>query len=272
MVIGCGIMNSRCYAQTRANAHRRLLVNVITATNVIAHIDNLHHVFEGVSCLLAKEGIFVTEFPYLVDLIKKNEFDTIYHEHLSYFSLKPWIELISLYGFEIIGVQRLLIHGGSIRLIHRKKGHKSNKALKTVKYLISVEENYGLYSKKALVDFASRVESLKLDLMKLLKDLGKKRKKIVGYGAAAKGNVLTNYFGIGTNILDYIVDSTPYKQGLFTPGVHIPVYGESRIAKDRPDYILILAWNFADEIIEKEREFIKNGGKFIIPVPEPKII
>ncbi|MDO8487500.1 MAG: class I SAM-dependent methyltransferase [Candidatus Curtissbacteria bacterium] len=246
--------------------------DVITATNVIAHIDNLHQVFEGVASLLAKDGVFVTEFPYLVDLIKKNEFDTIYHEHLSYFSLKPWIKLISLYGFEIIGVQRLLIHGGSIRLIHRKKSRKSNKALNTVKYLLSVEENQGLYSTKALIDFARRIENLKVELMELLTDLKKKRKKIIGYGAAAKGNVLTNYFGIGTNILDYIVDSTPYKQGLFTPGVHIPVYGESRIAKDRPDYILILAWNFADEIIEKEREFKKNGGKFIIPIPKIKIV
>lgn len=246
--------------------------NVITATNVIAHIDDLHQVFKGVSYLLAKNGAFVTEFPYLLDLVKKNEFDTIYHEHLSYFSLKPWRRLVDQYGFEIVSAQRLLVHGGSIRLIHKWKSNKKNPANKTVHYLISLEKNYNLYSKKTLSGFAKKVENLKYDLTTLLKTIKQEKRRVVGYGAAAKGNVLTNYFRITNKILDYIVDSTPYKQGLFTPGTHIPVVGENILHHDNPDYILILAWNFADEIMEKERAFRKNGGKFIIPIPEVKIL
>jgi len=246
--------------------------DVICATNVIAHIDNLHAVMKGVDQLLTTAGVFVTEFPYLLDLIEKNEFDTIYHEHLSYFSLKPWIKLIESYGFEIISVERLLIHGGSIRLIHGRKKLGKNTHLKTLEYLISLELRAGLYSKKTLLDFSSQIEILKLDLRKMLANLKKSKKRIIGYGAAAKGNVLTNYFGISTKILDYIVDSTPYKQGLFTPGMHIPVYGEGRLFEDKPDYALILAWNFADEIIEKQKAFRRRGGKFIIPIPKVRIV
>jgi len=244
---------------------------VICATNVIAHIDNLHEVMKGIGQLLTTEGAFVTEFPYLLDLVKKNEFDTIYHEHLSYFSLKPWIRLIESYGFEIISAERLLIHGGSIRLIHRRKKTGKSTHLKTLDYLISLEERAGLYSEKTLLDFSSQIEILKLDLRKLLADLKKSKKRIVGYGAAAKGNILTNYFKIDKKILDYIVDSTPFKQGLFTPGNHIPIVGEMQFRNDDVDYALILAWNFADEIIAKEKKFYKNGGKFIIPVPKLRV-
>ena len=246
--------------------------DVITATNVIAHVDNLHDFFEGVSYLLREKGIFVTEFPYFLELIRRNEFDTIYHEHLSYFSLKPWIKLVESNGFEIVNARKLEIHGGSLRLIHKKKGSKNLNAKNTVNHLISLEEHYNIYDRNTLGDFANKVEALKIELTTLLKNLKRKRKKIVGYGAAAKGNILTNYFDIGPETLDYIVDSTPYKQGLFTPGKHISVYEENRLTIDKPDYALILAWNFADEIIEKEKDFRKNGGKFIIPIPDVRII
>lgn len=247
--------------------------DAIVATNVIAHIDNLHSVLQGVSHLLSENGLFVSEFPYFLDLIKKNEFDTIYHEHLSYFALRPWARLIENYGFEIESVQRLQIHGGSLRITHkRRSSKKSTHRNHTVKYLISLENKYNIYSVNSLDEFAQNVENLKFDLLRLLRDLKKKGKMIVGYGAAAKGNVLTNYFGIGNNLLDYIVDSTPYKQGLFTPGKHIPVFSEKKLLEDKPDYALILAWNFADEIVRKEKEFRKKGGKFIIPIPAIKII
>lgn len=246
--------------------------DAITATNVIAHINNLHSVLGGVSQLLKEDGIFITEFPYLLDLILKNEFDTIYHEHLSYFSLKPWVALLERYGFEIIDAKRLLIHGGSIRLIHRRKKAARNTFSKTLKYLISLEEYHGLYDKKSYDRFFQRVTNLKGDLKLLLSDLKKKRKKVAGYGAAAKGNVLTHYFDIGRETLDFIVDSTPYKQGLFTPGKHIPVYSEQKLLTERPDYALILAWNFADEIMEKQKKYKRDGGHFIIPVPKVKVI
>jgi len=246
--------------------------DVITATNVIAHIDNLHQVFQGIIHLLSKDGLFITEFPYLLDLMTKNQFDTIYHEHLSYFSLKPWKTLVESYGFEIVGAERRQIHGGSIRLIHQRKRAKGKRSTKVVDYLISLEEERGLYNKKSYDKFAKRISNLKVGLNGLLASLKIKRKKIVGYGAAAKGNVLTNFFGIGPKLLDYIVDSTSYKQGLYTPGKHIPVYPESRLLIDMPDYALILAWNFSDEIIEKQKTFRKKGGKFIIPIPKIKIV
>lgn len=246
--------------------------DVITATNVIAHIDDLHQVFQGVSTLLKKNGMFITEFPYLLDLVAKNQFDTIYHEHLSYFSLKPWKFLLEKFGFEIVKAQRLLIHGGSIRLTHKRKKKRSTSFKKTIDYLINLEKRNGLYDKTTYDIFAKNVDSLKKELTTMLKELKKKKMKIVGYGAAAKGNVLTNFFNIGTSVLDYIVDSTPFKQGLYTPGKKIPVYPENRILKDMPDYVLILAWNFADEIIEKQQKYRKKGGKFIIPIPEIKIV
>src|SRR3989344_543352 len=199
--------------------------DVICATNVIAHIDSLREVMMGINNLLTENGSFVTEFPFLLDLIKKNEFDTVYHEHLSYFSLRPWIRLVESYDLEVVNVRRLLIHGGSIRLVPRRKNVKKDK------------------------------------------------KRIIGYGAAAKGNVLMNYFGIDRKFLDYIVDSTPFKQGLFTPGNHIPIVGEMQFRNDKNvDFALILAWNFADEIIAKEKKFKKIGGKFIVPIPKLKII
>ena len=139
-------------------------------------------------------------------------------------------------------------------------------------HLTFLEDERNIYSGETLSNFENKVRVLKIELTTLLKNLKRKRKKIVGYGAAAKGNILTNYFNIGPAILDYIVDSTPYKQGLFTPGKHISVYEENRLTIDKPDYALILAWNFADEIIEKEKDFRKNGGKFIIPIPDVRII
>lgn len=245
---------------------------IITATNVVAHIDDLHQLIQGVEVLLDKNGIFVTEFPYFLDLVAKNQFDTIYHEHLSYFSLKPWINLLDRYGFEIIEAQRILVHGGSIRLTHRRKSRQTRVKNSTVDYLISLEGEAGLYKKHVYGEFTKRIINLKDTLNRLLKDLKTANKRIVGLGAAAKGNVLTHFFDIGTETLDYIADSTPYKHGLFTPGKHIPVVKEEKVLEDMPDYALILAWNFADEIMEKHKVFKKRGGKFIIPIPEVKVV
>jgi len=245
--------------------------DVVTATNVIAHIDDLYEVFKGVDNLLARDGIFITEFPYLVDLIDKLEFDTIYHEHLSYFALKPWKYIAEKCGFEICGLRRLQVHGGSIRLTHRRKSSK-NPVKKTLDYFLNIEEQKKLSDKRTYKEFSQRVKDLKKSLTSLITFLKQDGNRIVGYGAAAKGNVLTNFFNIGKDKLDYIVDSTPYKQGLFTPGMHIPVYAESRLQRDMPDYALILAWNFANEIMEKQGSYKAKGGKFIIPIPEVRII
>lgn len=246
--------------------------DIITATNVIPHIDDLYEVFRGVDLLLKKDGIFITEFPYLVDLIDKLEFDTMYHEHLSYFSLRPWKYLVEKCGFEICDLRRLQVHGGSIRLTHRRKSLHRNPAKKTVEYFLNIEEQRRLNDKKTYDLFSQKVNNLKKELTELIDSLITEGNQIVGYGAAAKGNVLTNFFNIGKDKLNYIVDSTPYKQGLFTPGKNIPVYAENRLLKDMPDYALILAWNFANEIIEKQESYRARGGRFIIPLPEIKII
>ncbi len=246
--------------------------DVITATNVIAHIDNLKDVFKGIKVLLKKDGIFITEFPYLPELIDKLEFDTIYHEHLSYFSLKSWNYFVSKMGFEICGIRRLQIHGGSIRLTHRRKSNKKNPAKKTFNYLLDIEKRKGLDKKETYDKFSKKIIKLKGDINNLINLLKNDKNRIVGYGAAAKGNTLTNYLGIGKDKLDYIVDSTSYKQGLYTPGTNIPIYAENKLQRDMPDYALILAWNFANEIIEKQEQYRIKGGKFIIPLPEVKII
>ena len=226
----------------------------ILATNVIAHIQNLHEVILGAEALMEDDAIFVMQFPYLLDLIEKNLFDTIYHEHLSYFSLKSLMYLAKDSKLEIFNIEKNDLDGGSIRVYWKKKINKKQKLNeKTIKSILDTEEKYGLYNKKTYSNFAKRVEKLKTDTLVRLKGLKRKKKNIVGYGAAAKANVLINYFGINNRTIDYMVDSTPYKQGLFTPGSHIPIYSEDRIYETKPDYVLIFAWNFSKEIIEKNK-------------------
>jgi hypothetical protein len=247
--------------------------NAITATNVIAHIHNLHEVIKGGEILLDKDGIFVMHFPYSYNLLRDNLFDTIYHEHLSYFSVKSLLALAKKSGLEIFDIHKSDLDGGSLRVFWKKKGNKKIKVKDEVieKFMIE-EKEYGLHNAKVYKEFAKRVENLKKDAVSKLKKLKKEKKIIVGYGAAAKANVLLNYFKLDSSIIDYMVDSTPYKQGLFTPGSHIPIFAEDKIYETKPDYVLIFAWNFSKEIIEKNKKFQKEGGKFILTEPEFKII
>lgn len=264
-----GMFNS---AMARKIVKKYGQADLITATNVIAHIHDLDEVFKGLKILLKKDGVFITEFPYILDLIAKNQFDTIYHEHLSYFGLQSWDKFIRSQGFQIVDVTRRLIHGGSIRTVHKLNPAGSLKKSKAAEYLINLEKQSGFSEIEVYNEFAKRVLTMKTDLKTLLTELKKKGKRIIGMGAPAKGNVLTCFFEIGPDILDYIVDSTPYKQGLHTPLRHIPIYPETRLETDTPDYALILAWNFKDEIMRKNKLFKNRGGKFIIPVPEVKIV
>ena len=241
--------------------------DLVVGTNVAAHIDDLSDFFGGVSTILSSQGLFVCEFPYLLDLISGNQFDTIYHEHLSYFALGPWSRAAQMHGFEITDVRRLSVHGGSLRLTHmRQSGAKRSRA---VNYLMSIERRQGLYKVETYEAFVKRVFALKDGLRSTLLGFKKRKKRIVGLGAAAKGNVLTNFLNIGREILDYIADSTPYKWGLYTPGKHIPIYPEEKVFANRPDYCVIFAWNFANEIMRKYRSV---GTKFIVPIPEVKIV
>lgn len=240
---------------------------VISATSVFSHIDDLDSFVEGIKELLADDGVFVVEVYYLYELIEKNLFDTIYHEHLSYFTTKTISQLLKRLGMQVFDVCETDTHGGSLRVFAQKSGGPY-KIEDSVKKFVAMEEAKHLSEASTYVEFAKKIEQNKAKLKELLKELKSKGKRIVGYGAPAKGNTLLNSFQIGTGFLDYIVDDSPWKQGLYTPGTHIPVMGFDELHKSKPDYILILAWNFAEPIMKKCADF----SNFIIPVPNPRIV
>ncbi len=242
---------------------------IITATNVFAHVHNLHDFLEGIKVLLSDDGLFIVEFPYLYDLLEKVEFDTIYQEHLSYFSITPLDKLLKVHGLTLIDVQRLPVHGGSVRVFVSKQSQTVNNR---VRKLLKLEKRAGLLNPEIYLKFRRKVDKVRHELVQELWRLRLKKKKIVGYGASAKGNIILNYCRIGPETLDYIVDSIPYKQGKYTPGMHIPIYPELKLLEDQPDYTLLLAWNFADEIIKKQSEYRKKGGKFILALPNLRIV
>ena len=241
----------------------------ITATNVVAHIHDLHDFLEGIKILLSKDGLFIAEFPYLLDLIEKVEFDTIYQEHLSYFSITPFEKLLKKHGLYLVDVQKLPVHGGSVRVFVSKEPKKSSER---VKKLLQLEKKKGILTSQTYLKFRRKVDKVRHELVQLLWKLKIENKQIIGYGASAKGNIILNYCRIGPETLDYIVDSITYNQGKFTPGMHIPIFPESRLLKDQPDYTLLLAWNFSDEIIKKQAEYRKKGGKFILAIPKLSIV
>ena len=244
----------------------------ITATNVIAHIDNLHDFFTGISILLRKDGLLLCEFPYVVDLLQKNLFDTVYQEHLSYFSVKPLIQVLHKHDLKICDIRRTTIDGGALRLIISGKEAVFSENSAEINKLLNLEKRLGLDRLDVYKNFGKKVRNLKKEIIRTLKQLKKKGKTIAGYGAAARGNILMNYCNIGRNELEFIVDSTPYKQGLYTPGTKIRIYPEEEMLRRKPDYVLILAWNFAEEIIAKQKKYQSKGGKFIIPVPYVQVI
>lgn len=244
---------------------------VVTANNAFAHIDDSRGVIEGVKKLLSNDGVFIIEVPYLVDFLEKKLFDTIYHEHLSYFAVEPLVKLMNNSGMNVFDVTRVSSHGGSIRVFVQKKDGPYA-AAPGLKRLLKKEKEFKLDKVSTYKKFATEVVDNKKRLINLVKSLKLKGAKIAGYGAPAKGNTLLNYVGIDNKFLKYIVDDSPYKQGLFTPGTHVPVVDAAYFKKDPPDFLIVLAWNYAESIISKCREFQERGGKFIIPVPKPKII
>lgn len=243
---------------------------LITGTNVFAHVNDLDDFINAASIVLEDDGALVVEFPYLVDMMLKTEFDTIYHEHLSYISMRPMIGLFDRLEMEVVDAVRSDVHGGSIRIYAMKRG--MGEVSPKIKDLIELERNIGLDSFEVYENFGEKVEEIKMKLLRILTNLKAQNKKIIAYGAPAKGNILMNYMDIGTKFIDYVVDKNMLKQNLFTPGTHLKVYSPEKIYEDKPDYLLILAWNFADEVMQQQSKFKDMGGKFIIPIPEPKII
>ena len=243
----------------------------ITATNVFAHVNDLDELVAGVKILLADDGVFIIEAAYLVDFLEKNLFDTVYHEHLSYFSVSSLQALLERLGMEIFDVEKTDSHGGSLRVFAARR-EAARGAGEAVRGFIADERARGLDTREVYENFTQRVEQNKKELTALLKKIKTEGRTIAGYGAPAKGNTLLNYCGIGIETLDYIVDDSEWKQGLYTPGAHIPVVSAAHLSEKKPDYILILAWNFADSIMQKLEWFSRAGGAFIIPVPAPRVI
>ena len=242
-------------------------VDVITATNVFAHVDDLDGFLGGVKCLLEPDlGVFVVEVPHMLSIVNFNQFDTIYHEHLSYFLLKPMVGLFQRNGLTIFRAEKLDIHGGSIRVY---ACHDSaRKVESSVGEVIALEESSGMYEKDTYKDFANWVVRLGADLRTVLDFTMECGKKVIGYGASAKGISMTNYLGIGKYIHS-IVDDTPAKQGLLTPGERIGIHPFEAFESEKPDYILLFAWNFAEEMMEKTKHL---GARYIVPIPSPQIL
>ncbi|HWQ52556.1 MAG TPA: class I SAM-dependent methyltransferase [Bryobacteraceae bacterium] len=243
---------------------------VITATNTFPHIQDLHDFAAGITELLAPNGVFVIEAHYLPDLLKQTAFDTVYHEHVSYWALRPMMRLFEQHGLRVMDAERLPIHHGQLRVYVKRQGQ--GEPSPNVAALLDRESAEGLDRLETYRAFAQKVERLKTELLGKLAELQAQGKSVVGYGAPAKGTTLLNYLELGPANLAYIVDKSRLKQGLFVPGVRIPVVPTERLLEDRPDFVLLLAWNFQEEIIEQQVEYRKLGGRFITPVPEVRVV
>jgi hypothetical protein len=260
-----------CERTAKETREREGAAKVIIGNNVLAHIGDLHDYAVGLDALLRPDGIAVFEVPYLIDLLRKDEFDTIYHEHLSYFALRPLQRLFASHGMRIFDVKRLPVHGGSIRVYVSRIG-SGLEALPSVESLLLLEESEKLDSLGTYQAFADRVDRMRVEITALLRGLKASGRRIAGYGAPAKGNTLLNHFQIGADLIDFIVDRSPYKHGMYTPGMRIRVVAVERLLDEQPDYVLLLAWNFVEEVLEQQSEYLNRGGKFIVPIPQPRII
>jgi len=250
-----------------------LRADIVHAHNVLAHVADLNGFVEGIAILLKPDGLAVIEVPYIKDMIDRCEFDTIYHEHLCYFSFMALETLFHRHGLKVQEVQRFDIHGGSLLLFLTHAAIPASPDTFSVDHLRQQELGWHAEQPYFYLDFADRIQALRGEITELLSYLkGKQGYRIAGYGAAAKGAMLLNYCGIGPDILDFVVDRSVHKQGRFIPGVRVPVCSPAQLLETPPDYLLILAWNLADEIMAEQAEYRRRGGQFILPIPKPRII
>lgn len=251
-------------AERLAAASRQ--ADLVLGNNVFAHAPNTNDFVSGLKKLLKPNGRVILEFPYAVDLMDHTEFDTIYHEHVFYFTLTALQPLFARHGLEIFRVERLPIHGGSLRLF---AGHtRAHPVEPSVAKLADEETQRGLRSLAGYQGFAQQVLDIRDSLCRLLQEYKASGKRLAAYGASAKGSTLLNYFGVGRETLDFVVDRSTYKQGLLTPGTHIPILPPEELLSRKPDYTLLLTWNFAAEILNQQKAYREAGGKFIIPIPK----
>jgi SAM-dependent methyltransferase len=270
-----GIRTEVCF-HGRASADKVVAkygqADLLLGNNVLAHVPDLNDFVAGMKRLLKPTGVITMEFPHLQRLMEQNQFDTIYHEHFSYFSFFTVEQVFAAHGLTLFDVDELSTHGGSIRIYARHEQDSSKPVSTRAQQLRARELALGFNRLQTYQNFAEQVKSTKRKILSLLIDLKNRGSSIVGYGAPGKGNTLLNYCGIRTDLLSYTVDRNPYKQGKYTPGTHIPILSPDTIRDTRPDYIFILPWNLKDEIIA-QMSFVREwGGKFIVPIPEPQIL
>ncbi|MBX3026426.1 class I SAM-dependent methyltransferase [bacterium] len=258
-------------ALARALRARRGPAAAITTTNTFNHIDDLHGFVGGVRELLAADGVFIVEVPHAADLIAHNEFDTIYHEHLSEFSVRAIVELYRACGLQVFDVEALPVHGGSLRVWgQHAAGPRPTTA--AVARALADEERRGLFAAATYAAFRQRVEALREALRERIASVRADGGRVAAYGAPAKGMTLLAYCGLGATDIAYVADRNPLKQGRFTPGTGIPIVPAERIADDPPDVLLVLAWNFLDEILAQQAAFRRRGGRFLVPIPTPRFV
>jgi SAM-dependent methyltransferase len=264
----CDFFGASVAARLAAEGKR---ADVIHAHNVLAHVADLNGVVEGFATLLAPGGLVIVEAPYVKELIDRTEFDTIYHEHLCYFSLTALESLFRRNGLAIIKVENVAIHGGTLR-IFATPAHENIFVSESVKALLAKEATWGVKTPAAYHRFSENVKEIRSQLRAVLGALKKDGQTIAAYGASAKGSTLLNYAGIGKETLDFVADRSTIKQGRYTPGTHLPIYPAEKLLEAMPDYVLLLTWNFADEILEQQAEYRERGGKFVIPVPDVRFV
>ena len=246
--------------------------DLIIANNVLAHVPELNDFVKGIKILLKNNGIATIEFPHLLNLIQKNQFDTIYHEHFSYFSLFSVLKIFLHHDMEIFDVDEIPTHGGSLRLYIKHIQNKSLKKTENIQIILNKEIEFGLDNVKTYKNFFNKTNEIKDNLLTFLNSCKKNGKTVVGYGAPAKGNTMLNFCNVGKDLIPFTVDKNTHKQGLYLPGTHIPIKSVDEIKKIKPDFLLILPWNLKEEIME-EMDLIRDwGGKFVVPIPELEIL